>query len=54
MILDEFDACTADDLRAEAAAQRRYRAALTRHPDPRDPDYPGDTPDISANEQEAM
>ena len=52
MILDEFDACTADDLRAESAAQRRYLAALTRHPDPRDPDYPGDVPDT--DEQEVM
>lgn len=29
------------DLRAEALSERRYRNALMRHPDCRDPDHPG-------------
>ena len=29
-----------DDLRAEEAAERRYRNQLCRHPDPRDPGHP--------------
>lgn len=45
MIRDDFDAGTADELRAEAAAARRFLGALRRHPDPRDPDYPGDPSD---------
>ena len=40
--LDEIDESTAAELRADDLRQRRYRAALSRHPDPRDPDYPGD------------
>lgn len=31
----------AQDLAAEARAQREYCNALLRHPDPRDPDFPG-------------
>ena len=42
---DSCDECTVAELRAEATAQRRYLAALARHPDPRVPDYPGDLPD---------
>lgn len=33
------------ELRADRAAQRRYNAEYLRHPDPRDPDYPGDEGD---------
>ena len=33
----EFDM---EELRAERAAERRYRNQLVRHPDPRDPDFP--------------
>ena len=40
-----YDECTADELRAEDRCARRYQAALSRHPDPRDPDYPGDIDD---------
>jgi len=29
------------ELKAEAAAERRYRRILARHPDCRDPDHPG-------------
>ena len=29
-----------DCLRAEEAAERRYKNALARHPDPRDPGHP--------------
>lgn len=48
---DDFDAITAADLRAEDLNQRRYSAALCRHPDPRDPDYPGD---LEEEEAEAL
>lgn len=48
---DDFDAITAADLRAEDLHQRRYSAALCRHPDPRDPDYPGD---LEEEEDEAL
>lgn len=41
-IFDECDEITAAELRAEDLRKRRYRAALSRHPSPRDPDYPGD------------
>lgn len=38
-----------EDLRAQAQAQRlhetRRRARFLAHPNPRDPDYPGDPPD---------
>lgn len=36
--LNEYDY---DDMRAEELAERRYRNALSRHPDCRDPDHPG-------------
>ena len=36
---DEHEAA---DLRAQVAAERRYRQQLARHPDPRDPDHPED------------
>ena len=45
---DDFDAITAADLRAEDLRKRRHLAALSRHPDPRDPDYPGDLEDAEA------
>ena len=44
-IFDECDEITAAELRAEDRCARRYQAALSRHPDPRDPDYPGDIDD---------
>lgn len=34
----EFDL---DELRQERQAQKRYADGIERHPDPRDPDYPG-------------
>lgn len=34
---DDYDA---QELLAESRAQRQYRNALLRHPDPRDPDFP--------------
>ena len=43
-----YESCTADELRAEDRDAKRRLAALIRHPDPRDPDYPGDL-----NESEA-
>lgn len=47
-IFDECDEITAAELRAEDLRKRRYLAALSRHPDPRDPDYPGDLEDAEA------
>lgn len=37
--LEFEDTCA--ELRAEVAHQKRYQAQLARHPDPRDPDWPG-------------
>ena len=34
------------ELRQEAQARRRFSNALARHPDPRDPDWPGDDGDL--------
>lgn len=39
------------DLRAESRARRRHHDALLRHPDPSDPDHPGD--DDQADEESA-
>ena len=50
-IFDECDEITAAELRAEDLRKRRYLAALSRHPDPRDPDYPGD---LEEEEAEAL
>ena len=36
------DDSEAAELRAEARYARRFRNMLARHPDPRDPDWPGD------------
>lgn len=36
-----YDEDELDDLRIEARAERQYRNRLARHPDPRDPHYPG-------------
>ena len=38
---DERDMDIAD-MRRESQAERRRRADMLRHPDPRDPDHPGD------------
>lgn len=38
----DFDQDDLDDLRAEDNARRRYRNQFLRHPDPQDPDFPGD------------
>lgn len=46
------DDSTRDDLRAEAAANRRYHALLCRHPDPRDPEWPGHCEPEDTTEQE--
>lgn len=32
----------AQELAFKASERRRYEAQLLRHPDPRDPDYPGE------------
>lgn len=37
--LELIDECP--ELLAERNAKRRYQAQLARHPDPRDPDWPG-------------
>jgi len=37
---DDYD-FDLEELRQEAQARKRYQDALARHPDPRDPDYPG-------------
>lgn len=37
--MDEY---TRQELVAEVMFSRRYQDALMAHPDPRDPDYPGD------------
>lgn len=37
---DEYDDVKAE-LLAERRAEQRYRGRLMRHPDPRDPDWPG-------------
>ncbi len=38
MCSDDFEG----ELIAQDRASRQYQAELLRHPDPRDPDYPGD------------
>jgi hypothetical protein len=38
---DDHDDHDLAELRAEAAAERRYRGLLARYPDCRDPDHPG-------------
>ena len=37
----DLDEDVAAELRAEARARRMFMARLYRHPDPRDPEYPG-------------
>jgi hypothetical protein len=37
--MDETDR---NELIAESKAMKRYQRQLAAHPDPRDPDYPGD------------
>ena len=37
----ELDAIERSELLAERKSERRYLSQLSRHPDPRDPDYPG-------------
>jgi hypothetical protein len=41
--MDDYDGPDYDleDERMEAKFERRYQAALSRHPDCRDPDHPG-------------
>lgn len=41
----DYDNAEVQDLLAERVATRRYAAQLAAHPDPRDPDYPGDEED---------
>lgn len=38
--------------RAEERARRAYHFALLRHPDQRDPDYPGDDDDDDDDEED--
>lgn len=40
------------DLYIEARHARQYHAKLMRHPDPRDPDYPGDPDDNEGEDDE--
>ena len=37
----DLDENVAAELRAEDRARRAFMAKLSRHPDPRDPEYPG-------------
>ena len=37
----DLDEDVAAELRAEDRARRAFMAKLSRHPDPRDPEYPG-------------
>lgn len=39
---DAYEDPEVEELRAEARDERRYFQRLRAHPDPRDPDYPGD------------
>ena len=38
----EYEDPEYEELKAEARAERRYHQQFCAHPDPRDPDYPGD------------
>lgn len=38
----DFDQDDLDDLRAEDNARRRYHNQLMQHPNPQDPDHPGE------------
>jgi hypothetical protein len=38
---DDYDD-NREELLQQRNAERRYQRELARHPDPRDPDYPGD------------
>lgn len=44
--MPRYDDCDREselaELRAEARTRRRHQAELLRHPDPQDPDHPGD------------
>lgn len=39
----EYEDPEAAELRAQDRAERRYQRQLVAHPNPGDPDYPGDT-----------
>lgn len=47
--MPRYDDCDRDselaELRHEARARRIYERRLLQHPDPQDPDHPGDYPD---------
>jgi len=51
-MLIEHDQDTIDELRAEVAHEKRLRARLAAHPDPRDPDHP--EPDEDTSLQDAI
>ena len=40
-MIDDYDDFDLEELRQLRHARRAYEDALARHPDPRDPDYPG-------------
>ena len=40
-----------DELRIQAQFERRYQRELLRHPDPRDPEYPGDDGDCEGGDE---
>ena len=48
----ELDAIERSELLADRKAERRYLSQLARHPDPRDPDYPG--PDEADDERTCL
>lgn len=50
MPFSEPDEYEAQALRHQVAAQRRAQAAYLRHPDPRDPDWPGHWVDEDSND----
>jgi hypothetical protein len=41
-VIFDYDDPEVQELAAQVRAERRYAAQLAAHPDPRDPDYPGD------------
>ena len=50
----ELDAIERSELLADRKAERRYLSQLSRHPDPRDPDYPGPDEDDASRAPERL
>lgn len=42
MTLPDYDDLTYQELLAQRRAERSYQRRLAAHPDPRDPDHPGE------------